>query len=432
VVRIMTVHQSKGLEFPVVVVPECGAPERDVAAAVVYDREAGLGFRLRVGSQRLPSPRALRAEEVRRRRSRAESLRLFYVAATRARDLLILSGEPGKGWRAEVDALLASDADASTLVRTVPATATATATATPTATATATVTATDTVTATVSVPLPRLRPTPPPARLIVAPVTELADFALCPRRYHLRHEVGLSEFPTFLERPVDGAVEIIGPDEELVLDAPSLDAAERGTLAHRLLERADFAATDPGALLVLAAELGHDPDAPEVVWICRQVAAFLAGPFGRSLAARAPGALSRELPFAFAIGQEGRTRLLVKGQMDLVVRDAEELTILDYKLVRGVPADAYREQLLTYAAAARALWQPARLRVGIVLLAEASPAPRLVDVVDADLDEAIARLAQTATALARARQKRSFDGRPLATCRALGCGYRVRCHDDAP
>src|SRR5262249_55177955 len=50
VVRIMTVHQAKGLEFPVVFVPECGAAERDVAAAVVYDREAGLGFRLRVGS----------------------------------------------------------------------------------------------------------------------------------------------------------------------------------------------------------------------------------------------------------------------------------------------------------------------------------------------------------------------------------------------
>src|SRR5581483_4686936 len=28
VVRVMTVHQSKGLEFPIVFVPGCGAPER--------------------------------------------------------------------------------------------------------------------------------------------------------------------------------------------------------------------------------------------------------------------------------------------------------------------------------------------------------------------------------------------------------------------
>jgi len=113
---------------------------------------------------------------------------------------------------------------------------------------------------------------------------------------------------------------------------------------------------------------------------------------------------------------------LNKGQMDLVVRDGDELTILDYKLVRGVPADAHREQLLTYAAAARALWRPARLRVGLVLLAEPYRRRALADVTGVELDEAMARLAQTAVALARARQRRSFDGRPLATCRALGCG----------
>src|SRR5262249_36833600 len=157
------------------------------------------------------------------------------------------------------------------------------------------------------------------------------------------------EFPTFLERPAGDATEIVAAGEEFIVDVPAsgLDAAERGTLAHRLLERADFAAAHPSALRALAAELGHDPDAPDAAWVCRQVAAFLAGPFGRSLADRAPSAVARELPFAFAIGQEGRTRLLVKGQIDLVVRDGDELTILDYKLVRGVAADAYREQLLT-------------------------------------------------------------------------------------
>src|SRR5262249_53935293 len=161
VVRIMTVHQAKGLEFPVVFVPECGAAERDVAAAVVYDREAGLGFRLRVGSDRLPSPRAAAAEEVRRRRARAESLRLFYVAATRARDLLVLSGEPGKGWRRELDDLLDAEPALRALVHT-----------------TATVPAADTAappdpappTPTVAAPPPLPPPPPTPAPPLLPPL----------------------------------------------------------------------------------------------------------------------------------------------------------------------------------------------------------------------------------------------------------------------
>jgi ATP-dependent exoDNAse (exonuclease V) beta subunit len=41
VVRVMTVHQAKGLEFPVVFVPACGAKERFDYSPIVYDAEAG-------------------------------------------------------------------------------------------------------------------------------------------------------------------------------------------------------------------------------------------------------------------------------------------------------------------------------------------------------------------------------------------------------
>src|SRR5258708_5538039 len=46
VVRVMTVHQSKGLEFPLVFVPACGAPERFDQAPLLYDGELGLGIRI--------------------------------------------------------------------------------------------------------------------------------------------------------------------------------------------------------------------------------------------------------------------------------------------------------------------------------------------------------------------------------------------------
>jgi ATP-dependent helicase/nuclease subunit A len=262
-------------------------------------------------------------------------------------------------------------------------------------------------------------------------VTELADFAACPRRYELRHEIGLHEFPAIVEeRSADTLVTELHTDDEPP-PLPGLDAAERGTLAHRLLERVDFAAApaqreaDLGARLLV---LGHDPSTPDVADVRRRVAAFLDTPFARGLGARLPGAVRREVPFAFAVGPAAGPRLLIKGQMDLVVADEDGLTILDYKLIRDAAPDAHRFQLLTYAAAARALWRPARLRVGLVLLGAADPGPRIEAVDDAELDDALARLGDLATALASARQHGSFDGRPIDRCRALRCGYVARCY----
>jgi ATP-dependent exoDNAse (exonuclease V) beta subunit len=99
----MTVHRAKGLEFPVVILvdPMCnatgGRPSRHV------DPERGLWAEPLCGS--IP-PDLRDAEEEELRRDREESVRLAYVAATRARDLLVVPGlgdsEPGDeiaaGW----------------------------------------------------------------------------------------------------------------------------------------------------------------------------------------------------------------------------------------------------------------------------------------------------------------------------------------------
>ena len=88
-VRIMTVHRAKGLEFPVVILvdPTCnatgGRPSRHV------DPERGLWAEPLCGS--IP-PDLRDAEEEELRRDREESVRLAYVAATRARDLLVVAG----------------------------------------------------------------------------------------------------------------------------------------------------------------------------------------------------------------------------------------------------------------------------------------------------------------------------------------------------
>ncbi len=98
-VMIMTVHASKGLEFPVVVVPGLGAPPPSVNPSVAIRRVAGeWDLACRVTSptakvrKRVRPGRYNQLEQVREVEEDAESLRLLYVACTRARDHLILLG----------------------------------------------------------------------------------------------------------------------------------------------------------------------------------------------------------------------------------------------------------------------------------------------------------------------------------------------------
>jgi ATP-dependent exoDNAse (exonuclease V) beta subunit len=98
-VRLMTVHRAKGLEFPVVILADitCALAPRDAGRHV--DAERGL-CALRIGGW---SPWDLHDHrEIELKRERREGERLAYVAATRARDLLVVpavgDGPYDGGW----------------------------------------------------------------------------------------------------------------------------------------------------------------------------------------------------------------------------------------------------------------------------------------------------------------------------------------------
>ena len=93
VVRLMTIHQAKGLEFPVVIIPDLHREQKPRDAWYALDRHKG--FSVRVPDGRGQAVRGSLFNQLRQRarwREEFESMRLLYVAATRAEDRLILSG----------------------------------------------------------------------------------------------------------------------------------------------------------------------------------------------------------------------------------------------------------------------------------------------------------------------------------------------------
>ena len=94
-VRMMTVHAAKGLEFPVVILAEPTANASRTEPSHWVDPDRGLWVHSLAGS--VPSElRQHEAEVV--ERDREESIRVTYVAATRARELLVVPAIADKKW----------------------------------------------------------------------------------------------------------------------------------------------------------------------------------------------------------------------------------------------------------------------------------------------------------------------------------------------
>ena len=99
-VRVMTIHASKGLEFPVVILTGINSASGSRTSTALFDRgqgcvEVGLGSRynrfVTAGYEELAERENLMSE--------AEHVRLMYVAATRARDHLVVSLRRPSGGR---------------------------------------------------------------------------------------------------------------------------------------------------------------------------------------------------------------------------------------------------------------------------------------------------------------------------------------------
>ena len=366
-VRLLTIHAAKGLEFKVVVVADAGRDKAPPASDEILALSDGrFGFRVAdpITSERRGAYAYDEVKEARRAEERAERLRLYYVAMTRAVDRLIVSGsiDPVRtadettpiGWvlgrldaRAEIEsaerepieleregarvilrvdrhvegepevvaepvaedgqlALFAGD-DAGALPALVPA-------------------------------LPPLVdvPAPPLHRVRRLSFSALALFERCSYRYYAERVVGM--------RPTDERAAVPG--------TPGLAATEIGDAVHRLLELVNLQEPlPPDDLEALVREWYPRVSGEELERIAAFVRSYCESELARRVATLSGARPER--PFAFE-----HDAVLLHGRLDVLQQDGSRALVVDYKtntLEEGTPEEIveqdYRLQRLVYALA---------------------------------------------------------------------------------
>ena len=359
-VRVMTAHSSKGLEAPIVILPDTifSEPKGD---ALLETADGGF---LWCGSSERDCEASAEARELRKLRSEEESLRLLYVGLTRARDRLIIGGriasnrkiENARAWWGPVFDAFAGLED----VREVQ---------------------------TASGPARRFGPDPirlarttvPAAAAVASPAWLTTD----PAREDADRQVAPSRLDEADRAPAPSPLATVGPG------AP-LGRFRRGDLIHRLLERLpDIAPHDrlDAARRMLARERDLDEtrrnemiDAAFGVLDDARFAPVF-GPGSRAEVALIGGA--PDLPAGVSIS----------ARLDRLVLTPDRVLVVDYKTNRPAPAriedadPAYVRQLGVYVAVLRALYPDRAVEAALVW----TDGPRLMPVPQALMDQALGK-----------------------------------------
>jgi ATP-dependent exoDNAse (exonuclease V) beta subunit len=347
-VQILTIHRSKGLEFPIVVLADMGNLGRARSGSAPYYLSEDCGVTVNLG----PGNYFTRlGEQEAEGKELAEIRRLLYVALTRARHHLVLSGTHGSRNRASPRAHL------NLLLRGLGASVETLAEAAPPA-GSAYSLQVHRIEALDPDHLSRRRPLP--AGPVTGPPPGLdACYRGEPiRRQFARREISVTELCRHLDPVLEQRRKEEGEDSrpfslpalpaDPILAGEGLEAAF-GVLTHRLIDRWSRNPAGPApepdwSRLTVPRE--HRVLLQEsAVELCRR---FLTSALG-VLTVRATS-IERELPFLYRHQDEGGP-LYISGQVDLAFESEDRVYLVDFKTDRSYRPGEHESQLGLYALA---------------------------------------------------------------------------------
>ncbi len=369
-VRIMTIHAAKGLEFPIVGLANLNTGQPNHHAPIPEAARNRLHLRVGTrGSGPFVTPGYDRARDEEKTLASAELRRWLYVAATRARDHLIVPIVAGKQRPGPMLEVLGHDLPGAEA-------------------------APGTVERGCLVYDPALIEQAPAVDLEAGGAIEHARIATADRRREaFALELGGILADAARERPIASATAVekvwerplaapVADDGSFVV-SPGAAALEIGDAVHRILELVDLpaAASLDAVARAVCAEGGVEEHLHAVTAMARRCLGSAA--VKRALAS---GSFPREVAFMVA-GTDGA---LASGRVDLVFRQGGELVIVDYKTDTVAEAavdehsERHREQAALYA---HAVARSTGLPISEVVFVFARPGVERAFAADAELME---------------------------------------------